>query len=149
MGSNNSKNADYGNRHTLDSTDGGCPKEALVWVGEGNFAIGMKTEERYCYYGKNDSYINRANDLEAAGINQECWEGIIKRLQAKYCKLFKGDFKKEIESLNQEIFDPKGLIAIYSEYGGKGGQSAMCVVKKEVFEKYRDGSAFEINCSTK
>ena len=34
MGANNSQNAKYGNRHTKSSGDGGCPDEALVWVGE-------------------------------------------------------------------------------------------------------------------
>ena len=149
MGSNNSKNADYGNRHSANGCDGGCPKEGLIWVGEGNFAISKKKEERYTYYGKEDSLMSRTSDLDAAGIDQECWEGVILQLQENYCKVFKGDFKKCIENLNKEIFEHKGLIALYSEYGPKGGQSAMCVYKKEAFEKLRDGKAFEMNCSTK
>ena len=131
MGANNSKNAAYGNRHCKSSTNGGCPETALVWVGEGNMAVTKKKDQLFLFYGDDDSYEKRAAALMENKLDKETWDAIIKRLQEKHGKIFKKALKKEIEAINSEVFDEKGLIAVYGEYGMKGGQSCMCVEDKK------------------
>ena len=44
------------------------------------------------------------------------------------------NFKAAIEQLNTTLFNAKGCHAVYAEYGGKGGQKAMTVYTKEVWD---------------
>ena len=148
MGANNSKNAAYGNRHCKSSSRGGCPDAALIWVGEGNMAITKNKDQLFLYYGDYDCYGNHAAALAQHKIDNDTWDAIIKRLQDKHGIISKKALKKEIEAINSEVFDEQGLIAVYGEYGPKGGQACMCVYKKAAFEQLRDGKQFEVNCGT-
>ena len=151
MGANNSKNAEYGNRH-CKSSNGGCPDNALIWVGEGNFAMAKGTTERYAFYGEGDSYEARAKTLAVHGIDADCWHGIVNRLQVNYGIVSKSALQKEIDAMDAEIFEPKGLIALYGEYGVNqygSGKSCLCVYTQEEYDKLREGSKFEVHCKTK
>ena len=60
-------------------------------------------------------------------MTEEDWAKVQKTLQDAWHLIGTGAFREAIEQLNEEIFSKHGCIAVYAEYGGKGGQKAMTV----------------------
>merc|ERR1719499_1080154 len=124
------QSASWGNRHVANSASGGRPENAVGFLSEGNFAVGKSKENRFA-----ETYEEQALQLGTCGVTKEDWEIIRSRLQNKWKVVFKGDFKKEIQKLNDEVFVPKGLRAVYAEYGAKGGQAAVTIYTQEQWDK--------------
>ena len=59
------------------------------------------------------------------------WQQAQEKIRTAWGVIFKKDFKKAINELNESLFEPKDCIAVYGEYGGKGGQACMTVYSKQ------------------
>ena len=123
---NQSKSAKMGNRHVKSSDKGGKPDNAVGFVSEGNLAF---------FSNKDSLFLEDLDpDLEAMGVTKEDWSGVQNKLRDRWTLLDNADFKKAIDELNQDLFFKHDCIAVYAEYGGKGGQKAMTIYTKEVWK---------------
>merc|ERR1719204_1561695 len=113
--SKQTQSASWGNRHCKSSAEGGRPDNAVGFLCEGNFAVGKNKDERFV-----DPY--EAQALNGLDIDETLWKKIQFRLQESWGCIKKGQFKDEIKKMNEEIFHPRNLHAVYAEYGAKGGQ---------------------------
>ncbi|AZQ65085.1 hypothetical protein EI427_22990 [Flammeovirga pectinis] len=120
------KSANWGNRHVKSSSKGGKPENAIGYISEGNLAA----------FSDKDSLFLEAltPELKALGITTSEWEGIQNKLRTSWTLTKKSTFKKAIDELNKEVFSNHNCIAVYAEYGGKGGQKAMTVYSKETWD---------------
>ena len=73
-------------------------------------------------------------DLRELGVTDEDWAKVQQKLQDAWHLMGTRKFKEAIGQLNEEIFSKYECIAVYAEYGGKGGQKAMTVYTLVVWE---------------
>ncbi|MBB6462638.1 hypothetical protein [Flammeovirga kamogawensis] len=119
------KSANWGNRHVKSSSKGGKPDNAVGYLSEGNLAA---------FSDKDSLFLEDLTpDLEDLGITTSEWESIQNKLRTCWTLTKKAAFKKAIDELNNEIFSNHNCVAVYAEYGGKGGQKAMTVYSKEAW----------------
>ena len=130
QGVNQKKSANMGNRHVKSSSKGGMPDNAIGYLSEGNLA----------FFSSADSLFleDLTPELESLGITQKEWTSVQSKLRERWTLTNNADFKKAIEELNQELFSKHNCVAVYAEYGGKGGQKAMTIYTKEVWESLPD-----------
>lgn len=124
------KSADWGNRHVKSSSAGGQPENAVGYLSEGNLA----------YFSSTDSLFleQLTPELKKLGITESEWEYVQDKLRSRWSLTNNSDFKKAIQELNDEIFYKYDCVAVYAEYGGKGGQKAMTIYTKEVWDSLPD-----------
>jgi hypothetical protein len=125
--SKQSKSASWGNRHCATQSRGGKPDNAVGFASEGNFAIAKKDHEKF---------VEPLDaQLMALGVTDTEWASAVGKLREAHSAVGGGsNFKAAIEQLNTTLFNAKGCHAVYAEYGGKGGQKAMTVYTKEVWD---------------
>ena len=124
------KSADWGNRHVKSSSKGGQPDNAVGYLSEGNLA----------YFSSNDSlFLEQITpELIELGITESNWQTVQDKLRSRWSLTNNKDFKKAIQELNDEIFYKHNCVAVYAEYGGKGGQKAVTIYTKEVWDSLPD-----------
>lgn len=124
------KSADWGNRHVKSSSKGGQPDNAVGYLSEGNLA----------YFSSKDSLFleQLTPELKELGITESKWESVQNKLRSRWTLTNNKDFKLAIQELNDEIFYKHNCVAVYAEYGGKGGQKAMTIYTKEVWDSLPD-----------
>ena len=81
-------------------------------VGEGNLAIFKKRQDLFLYYGRDVSRDAIVASLKKYDIDETTWESVIDRLRQQHGVISKNAFEKEIEALNKDIFNPRGLVAV-------------------------------------
>lgn len=126
VGVKNSKGSNWGNRHVKSSANGGKPENAVGFASEGNVAVLKSSSSKFA----------EALDqqLKAMGISEEDWQMVQTKLRDRWHLMGSKDFKKAIDELNEDLFFKKGCVAVYAEYGPKGGQKAMTVFTQTVWD---------------
>ncbi|ANQ49569.1 hypothetical protein MY04_2195 [Flammeovirga sp. MY04] len=120
------KSAHWGNRHVKSSSKGGKPTNAIGYLSEGNLAAFAKEDQLF--------KESLTPELEQLGITASDWNKAQDKLRDQWRLMNSKSFKKAIKELNQDIFSKHNCIAVYAEYGGKGGQKAMTIYDKKTWE---------------
>ena len=130
QGVNQKKSANMGNRHVKSSAKGGMPDNAVGYASEGNLAA----------FSNRDSLFIEPLDskLQDLGISGDDWKKIESRLRDSWAAIGNDALKKTISQLNEDYFFKIDCIAVYAEYGGKGGQKAMTVYTLKVWNTFPD-----------
>lgn len=125
VGVKQSQSSNWGNRHVKSSANGGKPDNAVGFLSEGNLALFKESESKF---------VEPLDpQLKELGVTVEDWELVQNRLRESWHLVGSKNFKNVIEELNKELFSKYGCVAVYAEYGGKGGQKAMTVYTQEVW----------------
>ena len=72
--------------------------------------------------------------LEKLGISEEDWRMVQNKLRNRWHQMGNKDFKEAINELNEELFFINDCVAVYAEYGWKGGQKAMTIYTQEIWD---------------
>ena len=121
-----SQTASLGNRHVKSSADGGKPDNAIGYASEGNLAA----------VGNKENMFTEPLDpaLREKGVTEEDWRMVQTTLRERWHLMGTGDFEKAIAELDESLFFQKGCVAVYAEYGAKGGQKAITIYTREVWD---------------
>ena len=126
VGARQSQSAKWGSRHVRSSANGGKPENAVGFASEGNMAL---------FKDKSSRFSEPLDpQLEKLGISEEDWRMVQNKLRNRWRQMGNKDFKEAINELNEELFFKNGCVAVYAEYGVKGGQKAMTIYTQEVWD---------------